>query len=126
MISLSLFENHLTIIILRSTYYYYSTLISLSLLDFNFYKNRNSCFIKTFSLCARESYYCYLIFIIHLTISLSLFDTHFNYSTLISLLLPDFNFRENSNSCFSHIFTMRSLISLLLFNDYFIYSTFDI
>ena len=126
MILLLLFENYFIIVILRSTYYNYLTLILLSLFDFDFHKNRNSYFIKTFSLCARESYYFYSIFIIRSIISLSLFDIYFNYSTLISLSLFDFNFRENLNSCFSHIFIMRSIISLLLFNDYFIYSTFNV
>ena len=126
MTSLSLFENHFIIIILRSIYYRYLTLILLSLFDFNFYKSRNSYFVKTFSLCVREFYYYYSIFIMRLTISLSLFDTYFNYSTFILLLLFDFNFRESSNSCFSYIFIVRSIISLLLFNDYFIYSTLDV
>ena len=126
MILLSLFENYFIIIILRSTYYHYSTLISLLLFDFNFRKNRNSYFVKTFSLCAREFYYYYSIFIMRLIILLSLFDIYFNYLTLILLSLLDFNFRESLNLCFSHIFTMRSILSLLLFNDYFIYSTFDV
>ena len=42
MTSLLLFENHFIIVILRSIYYHYSTLISLSLLDFDFRENRNS------------------------------------------------------------------------------------
>ena len=57
MISLLLFENHFIIVILRSIYYHYSTLISLSLLDFDFRENRNPYFAKTFLLCVRESYY---------------------------------------------------------------------
>ena len=123
---LLLFENYLIVVILRSTYYRYSTLILLSLPDFDFRENRNSCFAKTFSLCARESYYYYSIFIMRWTISLLLFDAYFNYSTFPLLSLFDFDFREYLNSCFSHIFTVRSIISLLLFGDYFIYSTFDV
>ena len=126
MILLLLFENYFIIIILYLIHYHYLTLISLLLFDFNFRKNRNSYFIKTFLLCARESYYYYSIFIMRSIISLSLFDIYFNYLTLILLLLSDFDFRENSNSCFSYIFIMRSIISLLLFNDYFIYSTLDV
>ena len=81
---LSLFENYFIVIILRSIYYRYSKIISLLLLfDFNSRENRNSYFIKISSLCARELYYYYSIFIIRLTILLSLFDAHFNYSTLI-------------------------------------------
>ena len=123
---LSLFENYFIVIILRSIYYRYSKIISLLLLfDFNSRENRNSYFIKTSSLCARELYYYYSIFIMRLTILLSLFDAYFNYSTFILLLLSDFNFRENLNSCFSHIFIVRSIISSLLFDDYFIYSTLN-
>ena len=48
MILLSLFENHFTIIILRSTYYRYSKIILLLLFDFDFRENRNSYFVKTF------------------------------------------------------------------------------
>ena len=51
MILLSLFEIHFIIIILRLIYYYYSKFILLSLFDFNFRENRNSCFIKTFLSC---------------------------------------------------------------------------
>ena len=126
MISLSLFEDHLIIIILRSIYYRYLTLISLSLSDFDSHKNRNSCFAKTPSLCARELHYYYSMLIIRPTISLSLFDVYFNYSTLISLLLSDFDFHENSNSCFSYIFIMRSIVSLLLFDNHLTYSTLDV
>ena len=126
MISLSLFENYFIIAILRSIYYYYSKIISLSLFDFDFRKSRNSYFVKIFSLCARESYCYYSIFIIRSIISLSLFDAYFNYLTFILLSLFDFNFRERLNSCFSHIFIVRSIISLLLFDDYFIYSTLDV
>ena len=125
-ISLSLFEDHFIIIILRSTYCRYLTFILLSLLGFDFRENRNPCFIKTLLLCVRESHYCYSMFIIRSIISLSLFDTHFNYPTLISLSLFDFDFRENSNSCFLYTFIMRPIISLLLFNNHFIYSTFDV
>ena len=126
MILLSLFEIYFIIITLRLIYYYYSKFILLSLFDFNFRKNRNSYFIKTFSLYAREFYYYYSIFIIRSIISLSLFDIYFNYLIFISLSLFDFNFRENLNLCFSRIFIMRSIISLLLFDNYFIYSTLDV
>ena len=126
MILLSLFEDYFIIIILCSIYYRYSTLILLSLFDFNFRENRNSYFVKIFSLCVRKSHCCYSIFIMRLIILLSLFDAYFNYLTFISLSLFDFNFRESSNSCFSHIFIVRSIISLLLFDDYFIYLTLDV
>ena len=46
MILLSLFEDYLIVVILRSIYYRYSTLILLLLFDFNSRKNRNSYFIK--------------------------------------------------------------------------------
>ena len=42
-ISLSLFDVH----------FIYSTFASLSLFDFDFYKNQSSCFSQTFSLCVR-------------------------------------------------------------------------
>ena len=126
MISLSLFEDHFIIVVLRLIHCHYLTLILLSLFDFNFRENRNSYFVKTFLLCVRESHYYYSIFIIRSIILLSLFDIYFNYSTLISLSLFDFNFRKSLNSCFSHIFIMRSIVLLLLFDDYFIYSTFDV
>ena len=123
---LSLFENYFIIIILRSIYYRYSKFILLLLFDFNFHKNRNSYFIKTFLLCAREFYYYYSIIIIRSIILLSLFDIYFNYLTFISLSLFDFNFRESLNSYFSYIFIIRSIVSLLLFDDYFIYSTLEV
>ena len=126
MISLSLFKDYFIIIILRSTYYHYLTLILLSLFDFNFRESRNSCFIKISSLCAKGFYYYYSIFIIRSIISLSLFDIYFNYSIFILLSLFDFKFRKSLNSCFSHIFIIRSIISLLLFDDYLIYSTLDV
>ena len=126
MILLSLFEDYIIIIILYSIYYRYSKFISLSLFDFNFYENRNSYFVKTFSLCVRESHCCYSIFIIRSIISLSLFDAHFNYSTLISLSLFDFGFYKSLNSYFSYIFIVRSIVLLLLFDDHLIYLTFDV
>ena len=126
MISLSLFEDYFIIIILRSTYCRYLIFTLLSLFDFNSRENRNSYFVKTFLLCIRESHYCYLMFIMRSIILLSLSNIHFNYSIFISLSLFDFNFRENSNSCFSYTFTVRSIILLLLFNDYLIYSTLDV
>ena len=125
-ILLSLFKNYFIIIILYSIHYRYSTLILLLLFDFNIYKNRNSYFIKTFLLCARESYYYYSIFIIHSINLLSLFNIYFNYSTLILLSLFDFNFYKNLNLCFSHTFIMRLIVLLLLFDNYFIYLTFDV
>ena len=123
---LSLFEDYFIIVILRLIYYRYSKFILLSLLDFNVYENRNSYFIKTFSLCAREFYYYYSIFIMRSIILLSLFDIYFNYSTLILLSLFDFDFHKSSNSCFSYTFIVRSIILLLLFDNYLIYSTLDV
>ena len=126
MISLSLFKNYLIVIILHSTHCRYSTLILLSLFDFNSRKNRNLYFVKTFLLCVRGSYYYYSMFIMRSMISLSLLDTYFNYSTLISLSLFDFDFHKNLNSYFSHIFTIRSIILLLLSDDHFTYSRLDV
>ena len=73
MILLLLFKNYFIIIILHLIYYRYSKFILLLLLDFDFYKNRNSYFVKTFSLCVREFYYYYSIFIMRSTILLSIF-----------------------------------------------------
>ena len=126
MISLLLFKNYFIIVILRLIYYHYSKFTLLSLFDFNFYKNRNLYFIKTFSLCVQKFYRYYSIFIIRSIISLSLFDIYFNYLTFISLSLFDFDFRKNLNSCFSYIFIVCSIILLLLFNDYLIYLTLDV
>ena len=67
-----------------------------------------------------------LLFDIYYALDNFIIDIYFNYLTLFSLSLFDFNFRKNSNSCFSYTFIMRSIILLLLFDDYFIYLTLDV
>ena len=81
MISLSLFKNYLIIVIIRSIYCRYSMLILLSLPDFDFHENRNSCFFK-------------YIFIMRSRISLLLFNVYYTFDNLIVVIrcsphLPD-------------------------------------
>ena len=66
-ITLSLFEGHLIVVILRSTHCRYSKVILLSLFDFDFRGSSNSCFSHTF--------------IMRPITSLLLLDDHLTYST---------------------------------------------
>ena len=86
MILLSLFEDYFIVVIMRSIYCRYLTFISLSLFDFNFRENRNSCFFK-------------YIFIMRSRTLLLLFSAYYVFDNFIIII-----------RCLFHLFDARLVI----------------